>query len=606
MRIYDRKTNVIRIIIFGMLVAAGFMCLRLDAQAATANAHFGSEYYVRTDGATFNIGLYLESEEAFGDYSVTMSYDPSIMEYVSGASAGGDGSVTISGTANGNAVKTLVAFRAVATGSGTLAIAEASAVNAETGEAFEIASMQSAPIEIREDEPAYLTGISVDGETLDEFEAERLEYELTVSYEKERIEVQGLGQDADVSDTTLMVGSNTITLTTLSEGGTETVYTLTVKRMEQIPEVTETAAAQETPEETIPASNDTEATETRTEETSGTSEPEKTDAADVADSEAAQEQGGFSRRQLVAIGGISVFLLVLVGMAALTWIEIARDRKESMPEEEPETGAGADLYDTIEFMDLDEPAYETQTAPIISVRDVCMTFRVATQNVSGLKEWIIEHLKGDISYRELKALDHISFDVYSGEVVGIIGTNGSGKSTLLRIVSGALRPTSGTVVADRSKVQLLTLGTGFDMELTARENVYLNGAIIGYSREFIDAHYADIVEFAELEDFMEEKVKNFSSGMVSRLGFAIATAGKTAEILILDEVLSVGDEFFRQKSLARVKEMIHGGSTVLMVSHSMGTIRDNCTRAIWIEKGKMRMNGGVKEVCAAYQKQGKI
>ena len=155
---------------------------------------------------------------------------------------------------------------------------------------------------------------------------------------------------------------------------------------------------------------------------------------------------------------------------------------------------------------------------------------------------------------------------------------------------------------DRRKVQLLTLGTGFDVELTAKENVYLNGAIIGYSKEFIDSKYDEIVRFAELEGFMEEKVKNFSSGMVSRLGFAIATIGETAEILILDEVLSVGDEFFQKKSLERVKQMIHGGSTVLLVSHSMPTIRENCTKVVWIEKGKLKMIGEPKFVCAEYRK----
>ena len=140
------------------------------------------------------------------------------------------------------------------------------------------------------------------------------------------------------------------------------------------------------------------------------------------------------------------------------------------------------------------------------------------------------------------------------------------------------------------------------MELTAKENVYLNGAIIGYSKEFIDSKYDEIVKFAELEGFMEEKVKNFSSGMVSRLGFAIATIGETAEILILDEVLSVGDEFFRKKSLKRVKEMIHGGSTVLLVSHSMETIKENCTKVVWIEKGKLRMIGKPDVVCENYGK----
>lgn len=252
---------------------------------------------------------------------------------------------------------------------------------------------------------------------------------------------------------------------------------------------------------------------------------------------------------------------------------------------------------------IDRELEEHEEAPVISVENLTMRFKVAMNNVSGIKEYLIQTLKNQMSYRELYALNNISFNVFRGEIVGIIGTNGSGKSTLLKIVSGALRPTSGTVRADQKKVQLLTLGTGFDMELSAKENVYLNGAIIGYSREFIDRHYQEIVTFSELQDFMEEKVKNFSSGMISRLGFAIATAGEAAEILILDEILSVGDEFFRKKSLNRIKELIHGGSTVLMVSHSMGTILDNCTKAIWIERGNLRMIGDPKEVCKAYQKQ---
>ena len=169
------------------------------------------------------------------------------------------------------------------------------------------------------------------------------------------------------------------------------------------------------------------------------------------------------------------------------------------------------------------------------------------------------------------------------------------------MISGALIPTGGRVLVDRSKVQLLTLGTGFDMELTGRENVYLNGAIIGYTKEFIDQKYDEIVRFAELEGFMEEKVRNYSSGMVSRLGFAIATVRDTPEILILDEVLSVGDLFFRKKSEARIRQMIHGGSTVLIVSHAPSVIRTNCTKAIWIEKGIKRAEGDPKEVCDWYE-----
>lgn len=266
------------------------------------------------------------------------------------------------------------------------------------------------------------------------------------------------------------------------------------------------------------------------------------------------------------------------------------------------------IDDSIEYEYVGKEEVEMEQEkeePIISVKDVTMQFKISTgSSASGIKEYLIQKVKRQVKCRELQALSHVSFDVFQGEVVGIIGTNGSGKSTLLRIVSGALRPTEGQIVVDRRKVQLLTLGTGFDMELSARENVYLNGSIIGYSKKFLDTHYDEIVDFAELQGFMEEKVKNYSSGMVSRLGFAIATAGDAAEILILDEVLSVGDEFFRKKSLKRIKEMIHGGSTVIMVSHGMGTILENCTKVVWIEKGVLQMVGDAKTVCGAYQRMG--
>lgn len=239
--------------------------------------------------------------------------------------------------------------------------------------------------------------------------------------------------------------------------------------------------------------------------------------------------------------------------------------------------------------------------PIISIENVSMKFRIAEERSSSLKEFFIRMLEGKNTYREFYALKEVSFAVYPGEVVGIIGTNGSGKSTLLKLVAGALTPSEGKIEVDQKKVQLLTLGTGFDLELTGRENVYLNGAIIGYSKEYIDEKYAEIVKFAELEGFMEEKVKNYSSGMVSRLGFAIATARETPEILILDEVLSVGDMFFRKKSEQRIQEMIHSGSTVLIVSHSADVIVKNCSRAVWIEKGVVREIGEPKQVCGSYK-----
>lgn len=250
------------------------------------------------------------------------------------------------------------------------------------------------------------------------------------------------------------------------------------------------------------------------------------------------------------------------------------------------------------------PGPEGQPTEII-VQNVTMQFKRAKDEATSIKELLVRKLRRQHSYELFTALDNVSFSLGKGEIAGIIGTNGSGKSTLLKIISGALAPTSGKVWVDRSKVQLLTLGTGFDPELTGRENVYLNGAIIGYTKQYIDQKYRSIVQFAELEGFMEEKVRNYSSGMVSRLGFAIATARESPEILILDEVLSVGDMFFRKKSEARIREMIHGGSTVLIVSHSTSVIRNNCTTAVWIEKGKLRRIGNPKEVCDAYEKMGK-
>lgn len=243
--------------------------------------------------------------------------------------------------------------------------------------------------------------------------------------------------------------------------------------------------------------------------------------------------------------------------------------------------------------------------PVISVKNVTMEFQVPLEGSSSLKEYLIKVFTGKNSSRTLKALDKIHLNVYEGEVLGIIGTNGSGKSTLLKIISGALVPTKGSVKTREKNIRLLTLGTGFDRELTARENLYLNGALLGYSKSFLKKHYEEIVDFAELEGFMEQKVKNFSSGMVSRLGFAVAAAAEEPGILILDEVLSVGDVFFKEKSAARIRDLIQKGRAVLIVSHSTDTILRNCTRALWIEKGVQKLTGSPQEVCQAYLDYGK-
>ena len=240
---------------------------------------------------------------------------------------------------------------------------------------------------------------------------------------------------------------------------------------------------------------------------------------------------------------------------------------------------------------------------LIQVKHESMCFHLASERFDGFKEYLIQRMKKKITYQEFWALSDVSFEVERGETLGLIGVNGSGKSTMLKIIAGVMKPTKGSVKVSGVVAPLIELGAGFDFELTARENVFLNGTILGYTREYMKQHYDDIVEFSELGTFMDVPVKNFSSGMVSRLGFSIATVAGAAEILILDEVLSVGDEFFRKKSLARIKELIHGGSTVLMVSHGMQTILDNCTKVVWIEQGNMRMIGEPKTVCKAYRSQ---
>ncbi len=250
---------------------------------------------------------------------------------------------------------------------------------------------------------------------------------------------------------------------------------------------------------------------------------------------------------------------------------------------------------------MERDAWKDTDNCLIRVEEVTMTYRIATSASNGIKDYLTRLMQHKVHYRLLNALDHVSFSVRKGEVVGIIGSNGSGKSTLLKLLSGVLQPTSGRILVDFDKVRLLTMGSGFDMELTGRENVFLNGAIIGYSKRFLEQHYDEIVAFAELQDFMEEKVKNYSSGMQSRLAFAIATAGEAPEILLLDEVLSAGDPSFQKKCLDQINKIMAKETTVLLVSHNMSTIMNYCQRVLWIEKGALSMDGDCVEVCRAYQ-----
>ena len=238
---------------------------------------------------------------------------------------------------------------------------------------------------------------------------------------------------------------------------------------------------------------------------------------------------------------------------------------------------------------------------MIEVKNVSMRFRMENDRATSLKEYMIRRLKGDFQYKEFEALKNVSFTVNRGEVVGIIGHNGAGKSTILKIISGILRPTEGSVVTHGNIVPMLELGSGFDMDLTGNENIFLNGAILGYSEEFLNSKYQEIVDFSELSpDFLNMPLRNYSSGMLSRLAFSIAAVVEP-EILIVDEVLSVGDASFQEKSRRRMMELMGGGTTVLFVSHDIRQIEEMCSRVVWLEHGVCVDFGDVPCICKKYQ-----
>lgn len=238
---------------------------------------------------------------------------------------------------------------------------------------------------------------------------------------------------------------------------------------------------------------------------------------------------------------------------------------------------------------------------VIKVNDVSMMFNLSSEKIDSIKEYFIKAVRRELHFQEFWALRDISFTLEKGDSLGIVGLNGSGKSTLLKIVSGILKPTKGTVETCGSIAPLIELGAGFDANLSARENIYLNGAILGYSRAYMSERFDEIIEFAELQDFVDTAVKNYSSGMVARLGFAIATMN-VPDILIIDEILAVGDYKFQEKSFARMQEMIASGATVVFVSHSIEQVRKICKKALWLEHGQMRMLGDVEAVCGEYMR----
>ena len=238
----------------------------------------------------------------------------------------------------------------------------------------------------------------------------------------------------------------------------------------------------------------------------------------------------------------------------------------------------------------------------VKIEDVSMRFNLATERTDTIKEYILKLIKGQLLFNEFYALKNVSFEVEKGDAVALIGINGSGKSTLLKCIAGVLYPTTGDVSINGSIAPLIELGAGFDMDLTARENIYLNGAVLGYDRDFMNRHFDNIIDFAELWDFLDVPVKNFSSGMVARLGFAIATEVK-AEILIVDEVLAVGDFRFQQKCKERIANLLSGGTTLLFVSHSIEQVKELCNKAAWIDHGNLMYYGPTDEACKLYEEK---
>ena len=239
--------------------------------------------------------------------------------------------------------------------------------------------------------------------------------------------------------------------------------------------------------------------------------------------------------------------------------------------------------------------------PIVTVDHVSLKFKIEQNRSASLKEFCVRWLKRDLKSEDFWALTDVSFKVEKGDVIGIIGHNGAGKSTLLKVISGIMKPTKGSVTKNGNVVPMLELGSGFDFELTGRENIYLNGAILGYSEEFLNSKFQQIVDFSELGDFIEAPLRTYSSGMLARLAFSVACLVEP-EILIVDEILSVGDADFQEKSRARMMELMTGGTTVFFVSHNLEQIKEMCNKVLWLERGQVIDFGTAKKVCSQYEK----
>ena len=571
-----------------MIVICMCFAMPMNAYAAEGRVTYGSRNYVWYVGQTAPLGVYIESDAAIASYEIELSYDTTKLRYIDGSSEQAEGKLYIRSGGDQTRYKHMLHFEVLTEGTTNVTVVSATATTVATetapAENIQMVELSAAPIQITAYVGNTLSGLFINEQALQGFNEEILEYQFHVAADVSEVEIEALTESEDteveISETKLHPGVNPIDITVHGSNGDQ-VYKVNVMRPAPIPraDITEFVAIEDSVDD------------------ENVAQPEgDEESVPVIDDEVEQQdetEDGFWGKPLVKrivsnlflwIATIAVFVLLIYYV-----IRTLRKRKKRIKYQlqQQRQDTIADAVD--------------QNRVVVTIAHVTMKFKMAKDEASSIKEYFIRALKRQNEYKYLTALDDVSFKVRQGDVVGIIGTNGSGKSTLLKIISGALKPTKGKVKVDRSKVQILTLGTGFDMELTARENVYLNGAIIGYSKEYIDEKYDDIVAFAELEGFMEQKMKNFSSGMVSRLGFAIATMRDTPEILILDEVLSVGDMFFRQKSEKRIREMIHSGATVFMVAHGMDTILKNCNKVVWIEKGVLKMAGNPQKVCDAYK-----
>lgn len=606
--------------IIGLLcLLLGFGSAKEEAYAKGATAFFGTEEgYEWNVGEKSPMGFYLASEEGnLTEVELIITYDPRVLELKSqnenGVTLLSEGKISLKQEGNiGTEYKKILNFLPLVSADTTVEIVEA------TGKAGkkEISSeaVVSTNVSIPMEGGCELRSIEIDDERLETFEPKIQTYELEVENETEQLPITATvydGTEVEISDTKLEVGENRIYIITTNERKQKARYTLNVVRREAVaePEDVVQDSLDAMTAEGIADSNgeitEGNVSETTEKENSVLNETDSENKSSTEEQNANKENDKSNWKQnllklaVVLVGILLVFEIVLLVM------RIRKQQKRRLKKQEELKARGKitefeiDEFETEEVSNTEEMEEEPV---VIRGNKICMDFDRAVNEYTSIKELAIQTVKGKRVKEKYRALNEVSFEIRKGEVIGVIGTNGAGKSTLLKIIAGAMYPTSGSIKVNQGKIQILTLGTGFDMELTGKENVYLNGAIIGYEKEFIDEHYDEIVEFAELQDFMDEKVKNYSSGMVSRLGFAIATVGEAAEILILDEVLSVGDRIFQQKSMKRIKEMIHGGSTVIMVSHSTKTISENCDRAIWLEKGHMIAMGSAKKLCAAYEK----